>query len=263
MRIALGIVKLFPEGGLQRDCMRLARTLVARGHDVTIFATEIRGQIDLPGCKTELLPVRAVTNHGADLRFAKKFAAATASGFDRVVGFNKLIGLEFYYCADPSVFERQRSSLEQTLPRHRVQTMLEGESFGAFQQTHILSLTESSAQGYRSAWRTPKERITVLPPSIDPARHRPDLRSAVQRTAIRSSLGIEPDRRVWLWIGAQARVKGLDRVLAALQSTPDTLLLVVGVASNSKEAVAARRTLARKRATGQIDSWDSAKTFPS
>lgn len=251
MRIALGIVKLFPEGGLQRDCARLARTLVARGHEVTVFTSEIRGQVNLPACETRLLPVRALTNHGTDLRFAKRFAAATADGFDRVVGFNKLIGLEFYYCADPSVFERERSSLERSLPRHRVQALLERESFGAFQQTHILTLTESSAQEYRKAWGTQRQRITVLQPSIDAARQRPDLRSAAPRSAIRARLGIESDRRVWLWIGAQAHTKGLDRVLAALPSDPDALLLAVGLDGESKDAIAACRALTRRQA-GQV-----------
>src|SRR4051794_37641937 len=98
MRIALGIVKLFPEGGLQRDCIRLAHILVARGHDVTLFTTEKTGPVNLPACAVVLLPVRAYTNHAIDLAFAKKFEIATANKFDRVVGFNKLFGLDFYYC---------------------------------------------------------------------------------------------------------------------------------------------------------------------
>lgn len=52
---------------------------------------------------------------------------------------------------------------------------------------------------------------------------------------------------MWLWVGAQAHVKGLDRVLAALQSAPaDTTLLVAGVAPDSKDALQAGRVVARK-----------------
>ena len=101
MRIALGIVKLFPEGGLQRDCIRLARILVARGHDVKLFTSENRWRFEQPPCPIILLPVRAYTNHRIDLNFAKRLAAATADRFDRVVGFNKLTKLDFYYCGDP------------------------------------------------------------------------------------------------------------------------------------------------------------------
>jgi len=49
-----------------------------------------------------------------------------------------------------------------------------------------------------------------------------------------------------LLVGAQAQVKGLDRALAALQSAPDTTLLVAGMAPDSSEAAQAARTLARK-----------------
>jgi glycosyltransferase involved in cell wall biosynthesis/GT2 family glycosyltransferase len=247
MRIALGIVKLFPEGGLQRDCIRLARILAARGHDVTLFTSENRWSFDHLPCRIELLPVRAYTNHRLDLSFARRLAAATAEGFDRVIGFNKLTKLDFYYCGDPSILDRGRSLIERSLPRHRVQVMLEQESFGPLQRTQILALTKASAESYRRNWKTQEQRITVLQPSIDPTRQRPDLRSTEHRTAVRARLGLTDDRWVWLWVGAQAHVKGLDRVLAALQSAPaDTTLLVAGVAPDSKDALQAGRVVARK-----------------
>lgn len=247
MRIALGIVKLFPEGGLQRDCIRLARILVARGHEVTVFTSENKWPFDRPPCPIVLLPVRAYTNHRIDLNFAKRFAAATAGGFDRVIGFNKLTGLDFYYCGDPSILDRGRSLLERLLPRHRVQTMLERQSFGPLQRTQILALTKASAEGYRRNWRTQEQRITVLQPSIDPTRQRPELRSAIHRAAVRAKLDLPKDQMVWLWVGAQAQIKGLDRALAALQGAPKTTLLVAGVAPNSREATQLLRTFTRGR----------------
>jgi glycosyltransferase involved in cell wall biosynthesis/GT2 family glycosyltransferase len=246
MRIALGIVKLFPEGGLQRDCIRLARILVARGHDVTLFTSENRWPFDEPPCPIVLLPVRAYTNHRVDLNFSKRLAAATADRFDRVVGFNKLTKLDFYYCGDPSILERGRSTFERSLPRHRVQAMLEEESFGPLQRTQILALTQASSDTYRRNWRTQEQRITVLAPSIDPARQRPELRSAQHRAAVRAKLGLTERQMTWLWVGAQAQVKGLDRVIKALQSLPSpTTLLVAGVDPDSKDAIQAARALGR------------------
>lgn len=243
MRIAIGIVKLFPAGGLQRDCVRLARILAGRGHDVTLFTAENKWPLDPPPCQIVVLRVRAYTNHRFDLKFARQLAAATATGFDRVIGFNKLIGLDFYYCGDPSIQVRNRSPLERSLPRHRIQAMLERESFGPLQRTHIFALTESSATSYRDAWATQEQRITVLQPSIDPTRQRPDLRSAEHRAEVRASLGLTTTQMVWLWIGAQPHVKGLDRVLAALHRMPDTTLLVAGIAPDSIEANRGRNTL--------------------
>jgi glycosyltransferase involved in cell wall biosynthesis/GT2 family glycosyltransferase len=247
MRIALGIVKLFREGGLQRDSIRLARILVARGHDVTIFTSEDNWPFNRPPCPIVVLPVRALTNHRLDLNFAKRFAAATREGFDRIVGFNKLTGLDVYYCADPSILDRGRSPIERSLPRHRVQTMLEQQSFGPLQRTQILALTQSSAESYRRNWRTQEHRITVLQPSIDPARQRPELRSAAHRASLRAKLGVAENHTTWLWVGAQAIIKGLDRALAALRSAPNTTLLVAGIAPDSKEAIQVRRVLAPRR----------------
>ncbi|MBX9774137.1 MAG: glycosyltransferase [Xanthobacteraceae bacterium] len=193
------------------------------------------------------MPVRAYTNHRFDLNFAKRFTAATAEGFDRVVGFNKLTGLDFYYCGDPSILDRGRGPIERALPRHRVQSMLEQASFGPLQRTQILALTESSAESYRRNWRTQEQRITVLQPSIDPARQRPDLRASDYRAAVRTKLGLPANHKVWLWVGAQAHVKGLDRALAALLSAPDTTLLVAGIAPDSKDAVQAGKALSRRR----------------
>lgn len=252
MRIALGIVKLFPQGGLQRDCVRLARLLGARGHDVTIFTAENNWPSDRVPCRIVRLRVSAFTNHRTDQRFARRFAAATVNQFDRVVGFNKLTNLDFYYCGDPSVLERDRSPFERLLPRHRVQAMLEGEVFGPLQPTHIFALTKSSAESYRRAWRTQPQRITVLQPSIDPARQRPDLRTAEFRAAVRAKLGLAHGRTTWLWVGAQDHIKGLDRVLIALQSAPDTTLLVAGIAPDSREARPAVKALARKLGRARV-----------
>jgi UDP-glucose:(heptosyl)LPS alpha-1,3-glucosyltransferase len=230
--IACGIVRLFPEGGLQRDCLRLARTLAGRGHRVTIFAAHRHGALP-PGPEPVILPVRRWTNHGLDLAFAQRFAAAVQGKFDRVVGFNKLIGLDVLYCADPPLAQGHPSMWRRILPRYRTRLRLEGESFRPEARTHILALTEQLAAGYRAQWGTPPERFTVLPPSLDPARICPERRSEPGRQALRSALGISPGERVWLWVGAQPQTKGLDRVVAALAAEPATLLLVAGVAGES------------------------------
>src|SRR5580704_10208013 len=102
MKVALGIVTLSDQGGLQRACIELADAMQARGHEVEIFAAR---------CVTpwaasrsvRMLPARSVTNHGLDLAFGRALENVTPSRFDMVVGFNKLPGLDVYYCADPSI----------------------------------------------------------------------------------------------------------------------------------------------------------------
>lgn len=231
MRLAFGIVRLFPEGGLQRDCVRLARLLLSRGHQVAIFASENR--CELPeGASLTLLPVRACTNHGRDLAFAIKFHAAVAGRFDRIVGFNKLVGLDILYCADPPVEDRRRGWWQRLLPRYRARLKLEGESFRPCSSTHIIALTNASAAAYRRYWGLGADRFSVIPPGIDADRRRAELRDPPRRDALRSALDLPANSPVWLWVGAQPRTKGLDRVIAALLAQPNAILLVVGVTAS-------------------------------
>ena len=249
MRVALGIVRLFPEGGLQRHCLDVARLLSDRGHQVTIFAS--KNLCDLPqDLALVLLSVRAFTNHGIDLAFARKFAAATAGRFDRIVGFNKLSGLDFLYCADPPVDVPGRAFPYRILRRHRVRLNLEAESFRPASATHIIALTAPLAEAYRQYWGLDAGRFTVIPPVIDSTRRRDDLRHPDRRKALRAALHIPLDRSVWLWIGAKPHIKGLDRVLAAMVGKPDAFLLVVGVTATRGEG---RAAAAKARRLGIFD----------
>ena len=89
MNLAFAIVSLFPNGGLQRDCMAIARLLGAQGHQVTIFTSRLTG--DVGGeLNVEVLPVLAWTNHGRNAAFSKALARRCAGQFDRLVGFYRL-----------------------------------------------------------------------------------------------------------------------------------------------------------------------------
>jgi len=238
LRVAFGIVRLFREGGLQRDCVRLARLMARRGHDVTIF-TAVNRWGAAPDLAITLLPVDARTNHGTDWAFAKRFAAATAGKFDRVVGFNKLTGLDVLYCADPPVAERPRHWWQRVLPRYRARLRLEAESFRPDATTRVIALTNAAAASYRRHWGLGAERFTVLPPGLDGTRRQPELREPSRREALRAALGIAGDQPVWLWVGAQPRTKGLDRALTALMTRPDAVLLIVGVTDDKGDGATA------------------------
>ena len=246
MNVAFGIVRLFAEGGLQRDCMRIARILGERDHRVTVFTARRNGALD-PSLDIALLAVQAFSNHGMDFEFANQFEAAVTGRFDRVVGFNKLFGLDMLYCADPPVHTKRRSLLARSLPRHRVQMTLEAACFAPKARTHILALTQASADSYREHWGTAAERFTVLPPGINPKRRRPELRLGGQRELARASLQLGDAQCVWLWIGAQPHTKGLDRVIAALPTAPEAVLLTAGVAPDSEGA---RSALAQAQRLG-------------
>jgi len=227
MRFALAIVKLFPWGGVQRDCLRLARALQDRGHEVTIFTSSTEGSLPAD-IAIEILPVRALTNHGRNQHFSDALALAVKGRYQRVIGFDKLSGLDVLYCVEPSVTLRDRAPILAWLPRHRTRLALEAASFVKESRTRVLGLSQIQFDEYRHAWGTPVERFTLLPPNIDVTRRRPHLRTDGTRERVRRTLGLSSEF-VLISICAQPEVKGVDRTINALASLPTALLLVAGV----------------------------------
>ena len=121
MKLALGIVSLFAGGGLQRDALRVLEVLRRRGHDVSLFTGRCDTSLQTLHAVTILRP-RGFSNHAFDQSFAQLFQAATREGYDAVVGFNKLTGLDVLYCADPSVLAGPLSPFQRGLPRHRARS---------------------------------------------------------------------------------------------------------------------------------------------
>jgi UDP-glucose:(heptosyl)LPS alpha-1,3-glucosyltransferase len=231
MRFALAIVSLFPWGGLQRDCLRLARVLAERGHHTTVLAGRLSG--DLPADITiEEVATRGWSNAARNRRFAEA-VSERARGFDRIVGFDKLSGLDFLYCADPSVAARVRP-LQRLLPRYRELLRLEAACFAPESRTRIIALSETQIAAYRAAWRTPPDRFALLPPGIDPARRRPELRAESAR--LRATLGLPREATIFLAIASQPHVKGLDRSVAALRNIPAAHLAIVGLNAGDRRA---------------------------
>jgi UDP-glucose:(heptosyl)LPS alpha-1,3-glucosyltransferase len=251
MDIAFGIVSLVPKGGLQLDCIQLARILQQRGHRIAVFTSR---PLREPESRLEVvhLPVATFTNHGRDLAFAKRFNAAVQGRFERVVGFNKLPDLELLYCADPSVHDKRRKWWLKAMPRHRAQLSLEAACFAPGSRTRILALSESLADRYGHCWGTSPDRFTILPPAINPTRYCPNLRTRGHRDSARRALGLPLGRPIWLWVGTKPHTKGLDRVIAALQRTPEVLLAVLGVEPDSAEGHRAWPQIQRSRVRDRV-----------
>jgi UDP-glucose:(heptosyl)LPS alpha-1,3-glucosyltransferase len=233
MRLAFAIVSLFPSGGLQRDCMAIARMLAEQGHEVTIFTSRLTGDVS-GDLRVEILPVRAWTNHGRNFGFSREIVRRWAGQFDRIVGFDKLEGLDLLYCADPPAAARYASGLTRFLPRGRKLMTLERACFAREARTKLLLLSQPQVDAYRKSWDTQADRITLLPPTISAARRKPQLRSDGTRKWLREEMAVGANGFVWLAVGSQLRVKGIDRTLEALKSFSDARLVVAGIGASSK-----------------------------
>jgi UDP-glucose:(heptosyl)LPS alpha-1,3-glucosyltransferase len=248
MRIAFAIMKLFPGGGLQRDCVEIARHCRQRGHDVVIF-TSFKDDSDFADdLAVVVLPIRPRTNHRMQEEFATSFRwAAAVQQFDLVVGFDKLTHLDVLYCADPSVYCRMRKERFRFLiPRYRSYLALERATFAPGRRTKVLVLSETQRNEYRDAWHTSAERLALLPPTVSSGRRCPEFRRNGRRDARRADLGLTPLDWVWIAIGVQPHTKGFDRTVRALRQFPNAKLLVVGLAETSTRAAAALAARARR-----------------
>src|SRR5262249_2900886 len=155
--------------------------------------------------------------------------------------------LDVLYCADPPAAPRYAGGLSRILPRGRKLTALERACFGRQSTTSLLLLSQAQVDAYRSAWDTQPERITLLPPTINAARRKPQLRRDGTRKWLREEMAIGVNDSFWLAVGTQLRVKGIDRTLEALAAFSDARLAVAGIAPSSKAGRRLLHLAARQR----------------
>ena len=234
MRLGLAICSLFPSGGLQRDCVRIARLLAFAGHQVTIVTADYRRAVDVCDVPIEVLPVAGFTNPLRDLRMGRQLAAE-AGRFDRIIGFNKLPGLDVYFCADQPYAMLKPGLLHKINPKYRLQRFLERQVFGSGSRTSIIVLAERQITAYRSEWRTPADRFKLLPPTLDATRYQPGLRVKLH-DAKRAELAVAKDALLWLTVASSARRKGIDRTLLALRRFPAAIFMIAGVFPGTRDA---------------------------
>lgn len=238
--LAFILYKYFPFGGLQRDFLRIALTCQRRGAGIRVYTLAWQG--DLPaGFDLRLPPKRevcALTNHRRHARFHVWLTAELAKNpVARVIGFNKIPGLDVYYAADSCYAEKAqtaRNCLYRLLPRYRHYAAAERAVFAPEAKTRILMISDLQKPFFQRHYQTPDTRFFMLPPGIAPDRRRPDEAEATAiRTDFRREFGIQEDDLLLVQIGSGFKTKGLDRTLHAIKALPDALrrrvrLFVIG-----------------------------------
>ncbi len=235
MQLAFCLFKYFPYGGLQRDFLRIALACQARGHDIRVYTLEWQGEAP-PGFEVQRVPVRAWRNHNRCNKFAAWVEADLARRpVDRVIGFNKMPGLDVYFAADPCFEEKVRtlrSPLYRLGGRYRCLAALERAVFAPEVHTEILMISRVQQPLFERHYGTPPERFHLLPPGISADRRAPTNAPAI-RVAFRAEFGLNDDELLLLAIGSGFKTKGLDRSLKALAALPEALrrrtrLFVIG-----------------------------------
>ncbi|HFE8681285.1 glycosyltransferase family 4 protein [Citrobacter farmeri] len=235
MIVAFCLYKYFPFGGLQRDFMRIAQTVAARGHHVRIYTQSWDGE-----CPDifELIrvPVKSRTNHGRNAEYyAWVQAHLREHPVDRVVGFNKMPGLDVYFAADVCYAEKvaqEKGFFYRLTSRYRHYAAFERATFEQGKSTQLLMLTDTQIADFQKHYQTEAERFHILPPGIYPDRkYSAQIPNA--REIVRQKNGITEQQNLLLQVGSDFTRKGVDRSIKALASLPaalrhNTLLYIVG-----------------------------------
>lgn len=229
MQLAFCLYKYFPYGGLQRDFLRIALTCQARGHAIRVYALEWHGEVP-PGFELLRVPVTAFSNHRRYAKFTRWVEADLARRpVDRVVGFNKMPGLDVYYAADPC-FEHKARTLRRPLyrygQRYRHFAAYERAVFAPEGKTEILMISTTQQPLFAKYYGTPARRFHLLPPGIAPDRRAPPdaaERRAAARARFGEEFGLHEDDLLLVQIGSDFPRKGLDRSIAALAALPEEL----------------------------------------
>jgi UDP-glucose:(heptosyl)LPS alpha-1,3-glucosyltransferase len=222
VRLAFALFKYFPFGGLQRDFLRIAHTCQARDHTVRVYTLSWQGDIPA-GFEVVLVPARALANP----RRYEKFVVWVRQDIerrpvDRVIGFNKMPGLDVYYCADPCFEDKARTlrnPLYRLTPRYRHFSAFERAVFGPASRTEILMISALQQSLFVKHYGTPAARFHLLPPGIAPDRRAPANAHEI-RNDFRREFALGDDDLLLVQIGSGFKTKGLDRSLSALAALP-------------------------------------------
>ncbi|QDC43444.1 glycosyltransferase family 4 protein [Methylophilus medardicus] len=252
MKFAFLIFKYFPYGGVQRDMLRIAQDCVAQGHAVTIYTGAWRG--DFPAnINVKLLNAKGWLNHRRHQSLIKQMRQAVAAGgYDRVVGFNRMPGLDVYFAADPCYAERMHHEpwYKKRSGRYRFFSAMEHAVFGEQSATHILLLNQHDQAIFQRWYGTDSGRFHLIPPNV-PLQRFSQLAPQDYRAYVRHTFQLPEDAIVLLTVGSAFVRKGVDRAIDALSNLPEKTrarcwLLAVGEFESSSDmpAYAHRRGVA-------------------
>lgn len=224
--IAFCLFKYFPYGGLQRDFLRIALETQARGFNIRIYTLEWEG--DIPdGFEIIVVPVSALTNHTRYRKYhAWVVSALKKYPVERLVGFNKMPGLDVYYAADSCYEDKaqnQRSWAYRRTPRYDLFSEFEESVFSRDSETEILMISSVQVPLFEQYYSIQPERIHLLSPGIARDRIAPANRNDI-RADFRREMKLGEDEILLLMIGSGFITKGLDRILIAMSALPQSLL---------------------------------------
>ncbi|MBI2901447.1 MAG: glycosyltransferase family 4 protein [Planctomycetes bacterium] len=256
MRIAV-LIYTYSEthGGAERACSYLTRGLLARGHEVHLFARRFHRGAAPAGAILHEVPVTEAFSAWRYLAFAANVKALIEKGdFDVVHSFTRTTSQDVLRLGGGTHREYLRRmaptrSLVGRLwarinPKELVQLRLEKLGFRPGAYRRIVAVSERVKEEVVRAYGVPSGDIVVIPNGVDTQRFTPALRE--HRPRVRRIFGIPDADPVFLFCGNGARRKGLAFAIEAVARLRGARLMVVGDAGAEYRSLARRLGIAER-----------------
>ena len=224
MKILIALYKYFSWGGLQKDALRLAQEAMERGHEVAVFTT------DWPeppqGLLVERVSVKGMTNVARMENFSRAWLERLKKGgFDVTLAMNRVPGADFYFAADACMARYYDGKWPKWWlklnPRYRHILDAEQRVMGKESQTIVMTIAAAQRKDMQECYDLPDRRIIELPPGFNDECRCPDeSRAAIARAEVRRMLEVEDEEFMLVSVASNARLKGIDRTIAAIAALP-------------------------------------------
>jgi len=239
MRIAL-LTRRFDSsgGGTERDLIVTAECLRAAGHQITIFADEIRG--DRGDWKVERVGGPWMGRALSLMRFAYAAApAARRAGNDLVLSFARCVGADILRSGGGAHVSYLRAARKwrgaigaysmRLSPYHQVQMLVERQGYRHRTLQRTIAVSNLVRDDLIREFGLAPEKTVTIYNGVDLDRFRPAGSDQSERAAIRQKLIIPSSARVVIFVGNGFARKGLGFLIDAWPLVAGgAFLLVVG-----------------------------------
>ncbi len=259
MRIAL-ISRRFDAagGGTERDLLVTARILAAAGHQITIYANEIRSHGD--DLVVRHVPALAAGRALRLLSFALRVAlVARRDGAELILSFARAINADIlragggahssYVRAARRWQSRTASAVMWLSPYHRAQIALERASFNSRYLRYAIAVSELVRQDLLKSFALAPSKVLTLYNGVDLERFAPN-RDKSLALKIRREFAIPEDLRAVAFIGHGFARKGLKFLIDAWPLVNSQTCLVV--AGTDQAAATYRRRAIQLGVGGRV-----------
>ncbi|MFO8014949.1 MAG: glycosyltransferase family 4 protein [Phycisphaerae bacterium] len=229
MRIGFQIEHLDPSrGGAETYVHRLARDLLAAGHQVHLFAAAIEDPPE--GATLHHVLRRGLTRPECDLRFARAVGKATRRAeVDVAVAVGRTFGATVLQphggtlpgsrrqnarLVRPAWLAGLKRASDRLNPRIRVQAWIERRQYRADPPPDVVAISRMVHRDMQAFYDVPDERLHLVYNGVDTARFSPEA-CAAAREAARRAWNLAPEETCFLMVAHNPRLKGLRELLGA------------------------------------------------